>query len=145
LKLLDDTQLLLIYFNVSNFTQNLNEFLVRPNFMKAVGITTRSSSLKGSVYFAIRGKKKYQNSLRLFCRLGHCFALVGNIDTTSLTRECTCILFPNNGQFFSFRDATASPASPCRTLMPLFIFCNVSHVVVSGTYLWVASISPSCA
>jgi len=25
-----------------------------------------SSSLKGSVYFAIRGKKEWQNSLRLF-------------------------------------------------------------------------------
>ena len=24
---------------------------------------------------------------------------------------------PNNGQFFSVGDATASPASPCRTLM----------------------------
>jgi len=41
-----------------------------------------------------------------------------------LTRECSCILWPNvenfcpnNGQFFSFGDMTASPASPCRTLM----------------------------
>ena len=43
----------------------------------------------------------------------------------SLTRECSCILCPNvenfcpnNGQFFSFGDATASAASPCRMLMP---------------------------
>jgi len=34
-----------------------------------------SSSLKGSVYFAIRGKKEWQNSLRLFCRFGHYFAV----------------------------------------------------------------------
>jgi len=40
LKLFDHTQLLLIYFNVYNFTQNLNTFLVSPNLMKAVGITT---------------------------------------------------------------------------------------------------------
>ena len=48
LKLFDHTQLLLIYFNVYNFTQNLNTFLVSPNLMKAVGITTWSSLLKGS-------------------------------------------------------------------------------------------------
>jgi len=41
-----------------------------------------------------------------------------------ITCECSCILCPNfekfcpnNGLFFSVGDATASPASPCRTLM----------------------------
>jgi len=49
-----------------------------------------------------------------------------SFDTTSLTCECSCILCPNfenfclnNGQFFSIGDATAFPASPCRTLMRL--------------------------
>ena len=55
---------------------------------------------------------------------GYHFASVWKIDTTSLTCECSCILCPNfetfcpiNGQFFNDGDATASPASPCRTLM----------------------------
>jgi len=34
-----------------------------------------SSSLKDSVYFAIRGKKEWQNIPRLFCRFGHYFAV----------------------------------------------------------------------
>jgi len=34
-----------------------------------------SSSLKGSVYFASRGKKEWQNSLRLLCRFDHYFAV----------------------------------------------------------------------
>jgi len=34
-----------------------------------------SSYLKGSVYFAIRGKKEGQNNLRLFRRFGHYFAV----------------------------------------------------------------------
>jgi len=43
--------------------------------MKAAGITHDSSSLKRSVYFAIRGKNERENSLRLFCRFGHFFAV----------------------------------------------------------------------
>jgi len=34
-----------------------------------------SNSLKGIVYFAIRGKKEWQNSLKLFCRFGYYFAV----------------------------------------------------------------------
>jgi len=34
-----------------------------------------TSSFKGSVYFAIRGKIGRQNSLGLFCRFGHYFAI----------------------------------------------------------------------
>jgi len=33
------------------------------------------SSLKGSVYFAIRGKKEWQNSPGLFCHFGHYFSV----------------------------------------------------------------------
>jgi len=94
--------------------------------MKAVGSNTYSSSLKGNVYFAIRGKKQWQNNLGIFCRFGHYFGLVGKIDTTSHTRDCSCILCPNvenfcpnNGQFFSVEDATASP---CCTLMLQNVF-----------------------
>jgi len=42
--------------------------------MKVAGLPHDSSSLKGSVYFAITGKK-WQNSVRLFCRFGHYFAV----------------------------------------------------------------------
>jgi len=80
--------------------------------------------LKGRVCFVIKSNKERQNSLRSFCRFGHYFASVGEIDTASLTREYSYILCPNfenfcpnNGQFFSFRDATAFPASPCHTHM----------------------------
>ena len=38
--------------------------------------------------------KKWQNSLKLFYRFGHYFALVGKIDTTSLIYQCSCILCP---------------------------------------------------
>jgi len=34
-----------------------------------------TSLLKGSVYFAIRGKKEWQNSLSLFCHFGRYFAV----------------------------------------------------------------------
>ena len=74
-----------------------------------------------SEYFAV-----FPIILRL---IGHYFALVGQINTTSLTRECSCILCPNvenfcpkNGQFFSFGNATASP---CRMLwLNEFMFCK---------------------
>jgi len=41
LKLLDHTQMFLIYSNVSNFSQTWMNFLVGLNLTKAVGITTR--------------------------------------------------------------------------------------------------------
>jgi len=76
------------------------------------------SSLKGSVYFAIRDKKQWQNSL------SRAFAVDGKIDTISLKCECSCLICPivekccpNNGQFSSVGYATAFPASPRRTLM----------------------------
>jgi len=71
-----------------------------------------------TVCVAIRGKKDWQNSLRLFCRfhhyfavdIVHYFAIVGKIDIISFERECSYTLCPNivnfcpnNGQFFSLR------------------------------------------
>ena len=122
--MLDHTQLLLIYSNVSNFSQNLNECFGGLKFDEGcwnyhmIPVSSRAVSILPS------GVKKNGKIVRLFCRFCHYFALVGKIDSTSLTRECSCILCPNdekfflnNGQFFSFGDATASPASPCRTLM----------------------------
>jgi len=80
-----------------------------------------SNSLKGSVYFAIRGKKEWQKVWEYFAVLAiiqlltwllFCLSLE-KIDTISLTCECSCILCPNfenfcpnNGQFFSTGDAT---------------------------------------
>ena len=82
-----------------------------------------SSSLKGSVYFATRGKKDrqivwdYFAVWPIFCRwFGYSFALVWKIDDASHTCEGSCTLYPNfenfcptNSQFFSIGDATASP------------------------------------
>jgi len=92
--------------------------------MKALGITTSFQFTQRQCPFWHQGQKWWQNSLRLFCRIGHYFALVGKIDTISVKCECRCIICPNvenfcpnNGQFFSIGDATAFPASPCRTLM----------------------------
>jgi len=60
----------------------------------------------------------------------------GNIDTVSLKRECSWKICPNvqnfcpnNGQFYSVGDATASPASPWRTLM-LWISIVSSRIVL---------------
>jgi len=61
LKLLDHTQTLLIYTNVSNFTQNLNDDFYKLKFGEGCW---NSSSLKGSDYFAIRGKNEWQNNLK---------------------------------------------------------------------------------
>jgi len=44
--------------------------------MKAAGKAAHSNSLKGSAYFVIRGKKEWQNSLRLFSDY---FAVLANI------------------------------------------------------------------
>ena len=66
-----------------------------PKFEKAVAITTWFQFSQGQFLFHCQGQKEWQNSLRLFCRFGHYFALVGKIDTTPLTCECSCILCPN--------------------------------------------------
>ena len=44
-----------------------------------------------------------------------------------ITYECSCTLCPNNGQYFSPGDATASPASTCRTLMALTVINPKKH------------------
>jgi len=63
--------MLLIYTNVSYFTQNLNDVFYKPKF----GEDCRNSQMilvhlkevnllpSGSVYFAIRSKREWQNSL----------------------------------------------------------------------------------
>ena len=52
------------------------------------------------------------------------FSVDDKIDTTPLKREHSCIICPNvenfcpnNSHFSRVGDVTASPASPCRTLM----------------------------
>ena len=90
-----------------------------PVHSRAVFILPSGAKKNGKIvsdYFAV---------LAIICSwFGYYFTLVWKIDTTSLACECSCILCPNfenfcpnNGQFFSVGDATASPASPCRTLM----------------------------
>ena len=97
-----------------------------------------------TVYFAIKGKKMAKWSqvilpfLPLFCHwFGHYFALVGIIDTTSLARECSCILYPNNeifcpnnGQFFSFGDATAYIFRLFRHVRQYLVDCRAPGDVV---------------
>jgi len=58
------------------------------------------------------------------------------------TCECSCILSPhfenfcpNNGQIFSVGDATASPASPCRTLMSTMIGTSQGNICGKNTSL----------
>jgi len=51
------------------------KFLVGPNLMKAAGITTWSQFIQGQCLFSHRGKKEWQNSLRLFYRFGRYFAV----------------------------------------------------------------------
>jgi len=78
-----------------------------------------------AVFILPSGAKKNLPFWLLFCHWFGCyFASVWKINTTSLTCACSCILCPNcenfcpkNGQFFSVGDATAPPASACRTLM----------------------------
>ena len=99
-----------------------------PSLMKTAGISTWFQFTQGQRLFCRQGQKILVSILPfrpLFFRWFGCyFASVWKIDTTSLTCECSCILCPNfenfcpnNGQFFSVGDATASPTSPCCTLM----------------------------
>jgi len=137
--------MLLFYSNVSNFTQNvIKDFCLAQIWWRLLKLPHDSSLLKGSVFFAIRGKKNRKLSQTilpfwlLFCRwFGYYFALVWKIDTTLLVCECSCILcpnvenfWPNNGQCFSFGDATASP---CCTLMPLVKKNNAFNIFVNYT------------
>ena len=71
-----------------------------------------------------RAKKNGKIVSDYFAVLAIILPLIWLLDTTSLTCEISCILYPNfehfcpnNGQFFNVGDATASPASPCRMLM----------------------------
>jgi len=93
-KLLDHTQILLIHPNVSNFTQDLNEVFNWPKFdehcwnYQMIPVhrqclffyQKRKCSPKGSVYFAIRGEKEWQNNF------SRGFFVDGKKDITSLTQ-----------------------------------------------------------
>jgi len=46
-----------------------------PTLVKAVGITQLIAVHSRTVYFAIKGKKEWQNSFRLFFRFYHYFAV----------------------------------------------------------------------
>jgi len=131
--------------------KTLFKFLIGPNLMKAAGIATWFQFTQWQCQFCHQGQKRmvvwdyFAVSLRLFCRFVHYFAVdlftilpqFGNY-TLPHYMECSCIFCPNfenfcpnNGQFFSFGDVTASPASPCRTLMG--IIKSLTTVAVSKT------------
>jgi len=111
--------------------KTLDQFdLVGPNLMKAAGITTWFHFTQGQCLFCHQRQKIIVWAVLaiilpviwlLFClHLENRFYLI--------ECECSCILCPNfenfcpkNGQFFIVGDATASLASPCRTLMPLIL------------------------
>jgi len=106
-------------------------FLVGPIWWKLLELPNDSNPLERSVYFAIMVKKNgkivsdfFAVSAIILPLIWSLFCLSWEIDTTSLTCQCSYILCPNvknfclnNDQFFSVGDATASPASPCRTFM----------------------------
>ena len=134
--------MLLFFSNVSNFTQNVLTFCSWPKFDEGCWNYHMILVHSRQCLFCHQGQKRMAKQFQtilpfwlLFCRwFGYYFALVWKIDTTSLTCECSCMLCPNfenfcpnNGQFFSVGDATASPASPCRTLM---------HVPLQNFIMW---------
>jgi len=104
--------------------------------VKAVGINTWFQFTQGQC-LCHQGQKTFW---LIFCHwFGYYFASVEKINTTSLTRECSCILCPNvenfcpnNGHFFSVGDATASPASPCHTLVSYSLLKKL-RLIVTGS------------
>jgi len=121
-----------IWMKLSNFTQNLNEAFCWPKFDEGCWnyhmIPVNSSQVLILPSGAKKNGKIVSDYLAVFVMILSLiwlhFAFVWKISTTSLTCECSCILCPNfenfcpnNGQFFSVGDATASSASPCHTLM----------------------------
>jgi len=107
LKLLNRTQMLLIYWNVSNFTQNLNEFLWLAKFDEGCWnyhmIPVHSSAvaiLPSVTKWMAKLSEIISPFWTLFCRwFGYYFVLFGKIDATSFTCECSCILCPNVEKF----------------------------------------------
>jgi len=105
---------LLKFFSWPKFHEGCWNYHMIPVHSRAVFILPSGTKRNGKIAFR-----------PLFCRsFCYYFASVWKIGTTSLRCECSCILCPNfqnfcpnNGQFFSVGDATASPASPCRALM----------------------------
>ena len=121
---------LLKFFSWPKFDEGCWNYHMIPVHWRGVFILPSGAKKNGKIisdYFAVLAI--------ILPLIGYYFASVWKIDTTSLTCECSCILCPNfenfcpnKGQFFSVGDATASPASPCRTLMfqtILVIFVSV--------------------
>jgi len=121
------------------------KFLVCPNLMKAAGITTWFQFTHGQcgVYFAI-GAKNDKMVSDYFAVLAIILPLIWLLLCLSLenrhyliTCECSCILCPNfenfcpnNGQFFSVGDATASP---CCMLMSCYCLTSVTACACNGS------------
>jgi len=110
---------LLKFFGWPKFDEGYWNYHMIPVHSRAVFILPSGAKKNRKIvsdYFAVWS---------LLCHwFGYYFASVWKMNTTSLTCECSCILCPNfenfcpnNGQFFSVGDVTASPAFPCRTLM----------------------------
>jgi len=104
---------LLKLFNWPIFDEGCWNCHMIPVHSRAVFILPSRAKKNGKIvwdYFAVL--------VMIFPLIWLLFCLNWKIDTTSLACECSCILGPNNGQFFSVGDATASP---CRTLMELTV------------------------
>ena len=79
--------MLLFYSNVSNFTQNVMKvFQLAQIWWRLLELSHDSSLLKGSVYFAVRGRKNGKI-------VSDYFALVWKIDTTSLTLHVNAAVY----------------------------------------------------
>jgi len=100
------------FFSWPKFDEGCWNYHIIPVHAKAVSILSSGVKKNGKIvpdYFAVL--------TIILPWIWQLFVLVGKMDTTSLTCECSCKLCPNVGQFFSVGDATASPTSPCRMLM----------------------------
>jgi len=112
-------QLVQIRFSWPKFDEGCWNYHMIPVYSRAVK------------FFAIKDKKNGKIISDYFAALAIILPLIWLLLCFSLenrhspfTCECSCILCPkfekfcpNYGRFFSVGDATASPASPCRTLV----------------------------
>ena len=108
--------------------------------MKAAGITTFFQFTERQCLFCNHGQKRMA-VLAIILPLNWLLLCLSLEIRYYLTCECSCILCPNfekfcpnNGQFFSVGDATACPATPCRTFM-----CNCQCWTRSGFQIAIQS------
>jgi len=110
-------------------SKTLLKFFSWPKFQKCCWNYHTIPVHSRAVFILPSGPKKNGKNLAIILPLIWLFFCLSlKIDANSLTSEGSCILCPNlkkfcpnNGQFFSVGDATASPASPCRTLMSSWV------------------------